>query len=963
MTGEQTASADSEAQALTQQLAESLQRLQLQARFDPFTNAYLQFARTLERRLASGALDLDDIGATVAQLVEEAFEARADRLSHYLGSCDSAELAGRLTTLFDDLASSRDFEAFADHVGGAPFGVVLTAHPTFALSMPLSRILVELASGRDAAGQSLGPEQRRAHLDEATRLPHGPQDDITLDLEHAWSLLALENAHTAMEVAYRCVLRVARARWPQRWTELTPRLLTLASWVGFDQDGRTDITWQVSMEKRLALKRAALARRLKTLEGLAPPPRGEAGPWARAVYGLTNLLRTALTTVDDQGGRLAAARADPSATPAFAHAMVDGRDRALVEHAPLLKRLEAALAAAPDDDARETLLILRAGLATEGVSLAGIHVRLNAGQLHNAIRRRIGLDTSPADPANRRTYFAAIDTLIAQARPVEINFGDLIAEPASAPRLMMTVAQMLKFVDASPVRFLIAETETGFTLLTALYFARLFGVEAQVEISPLFETEEALERGERVIEEALRSEHYRAHLQRQGRLAIEFGFSDSGRFIGQMAATFRIERLRLRLAQMLEAQGLTNLEVVFFNTHGESVGRGGHPVSLSDRFRYAAPPRSRAEFAARGIRIKEEDAFQGGEGYLPLLTPPAALATISAALQSVFADDPEAVGDPIYEDPDFAAEFFATVQQDFTSLAADPDYATLVGMFGTHLLPKTGSRPVQRQAGDAGVRKLRSVAELRAIPNNALLQQLGYFANTLFGVGHAAVKDLETFAAMRAASPRFRRAIAMVEHAARCSDVKVIGAYAATLDPGLWLDRAELDATFACDLNVGAVAERSGLGDGLIRLMRRLQGGERLLWQAMRPAGDGCVGEERERLLLMHAVRLALIQRICVLAVQFPAFSPRGDITQGSMQERLMRLDVPAALEALTAIFPPRTEGDQAAGDFGEASSYATEDAHAYRAEHEAVFEPLAQLYALLIRIGAGVTHEIGAFG
>ena len=61
---------------------------------------------------------------------------------------------------------------------------------------------------------------------------------------------------------------------------------------------------------------------------------------------------------------------------------------------------------------------------------------------------------------------------------------------------------------SAPVRFLIAETESGYTLLTALWLARLFGVERHVEISPLFETAEALEDGARVIAEALRSPHW-----------------------------------------------------------------------------------------------------------------------------------------------------------------------------------------------------------------------------------------------------------------------------------------------------------------------------------------------------------------------------------------------------------------------------------------------------------------------
>jgi phosphoenolpyruvate carboxylase len=70
--------------------------------------------------------------------------------------------------------------------------------------------------------------------------------------------------------------------------------------------------------------------------------------------------------------------------------------------------------------------------------------------------------------------------------------------------------------------------------VAALYYVRLFGFADRIEISPLFETEEAFERDERVIEEALKSQHYRTCLERQGRLAGQFGFSDSRRFIGQM---------------------------------------------------------------------------------------------------------------------------------------------------------------------------------------------------------------------------------------------------------------------------------------------------------------------------------------------------------------------------------------------------------------------------------------------
>ncbi len=941
--------------SLGPQLAARLAEASARAAGDPFTSAPLLFALDLSRRIGRGEITLDSLDTVIGQLTAEAFAARSERLAAYLGDCAIERQRARLQALFETIAGHGDFDAYAKAVEAAPFGVVLTAHPTFALNRDLSIALIELASGHGAGGEPLTGAGRAERMDLAASRPHGPPPELTLDVEHAWSVEALDSAHTAMATVYAAALDVAGRRWPARWTQLTPRLVTLATWVGFDQDGRTDVTWQVSVGKRLQLKIAALRRRRASFARLLDDASGD---WLSALTSAAELIDRALEISTGQLEALDAAREDPDALPAFARTMVEGRRQALVKPAPLLRRLEDALDAAPDDDSRSELLVLRAGLATEGVSLAGIHVRLNSGQLHNAIRRDVGLQGSPTDPANRRTYFAAIDGLIAEAKPVEINFGDLAHEPASARRLMMTVAQMRKYVDAStPVRFLIAETETGFTLLTALYLARLFGVEDHVEISPLFETEEALERGEKVVEEALRSRHFRDYLVRQGRLAIEFGFSDSGRFIGQLAATFRIERLRFRLAEMMRQHGLTGLEIVFFNTHGESVGRGGHPGGLGDRFRYAAPPRSRAEFARMGIRVKEEDAFQGGEGYLPLMIPVAALATVTTALETVLLDDPEAGADPIYDDPDFASEFFATCEQDFASLVADPDYAALVGLFGTHLLPKTGSRPVQRQGGDGGrPRTLASVSELRAIPNNGVLQQLGYLANSLYGLGRAAEKDRTTFERMRKHSPRFSRAIALAEAAAAHSDLAVMQAYASSVQPSLWLARAATTEAPGADLALADVVERSGLSEHLARIDRRLKSED----VRIRAAGvRTCQGD---RLKLLHALRLALIQASDRLVVEVPDFNPRGDVTLAAIQERLMRLDGPASLELLRQFFPQRGEPPSDA-DFGEPSSYAATGAQGYRRETDEVFEPIGRLFALMLQISHAVTHEVGACG
>eukprot|EP01035_Chromulina_nebulosa_P039739 gene39739-53728_t len=260
---------------------------------------------------------------------------------------------------------------------------------------------------------------------------------------------------------------------------------------------------------------------------------------------------------------------------------------------------DAAMQAA-DAEGKMTIAVARAGLRAHGLSLAHSHVRLNSTQLHNAIRQRLASQDPrfadpPEDPSRRRALFTAMNAALDAVQPEAVDFGALLAEQASAARLMMTVAQIAKHVDAAtPVRFLIAETETGYTLLAALWLARLFGVERQVEISPLFETADALEHGARVIEEALRSPQYRAYLLAQGRIALQFGYSDSGRYVGQLAATYLIERLRLKLVEILAKHGLSGVEVVLFDTHGESVGRGAHPGSLAKRLDYLSPPAARA---------------------------------------------------------------------------------------------------------------------------------------------------------------------------------------------------------------------------------------------------------------------------------------------------------------------------------------------------------------------------------
>ena len=68
----------------------------------------------------------------------------------------------------------------------------------------------------------------------------------------------------------------------------------------------------------------------------------------------------------------------------------------------------------------------------------------------------------------------------------------------------MVIKQMFKYIDENQsVRFLIAECDYALTVMTALYFSKLFGVDDKIDISPLFETEKGLASGHEVISSLL----------------------------------------------------------------------------------------------------------------------------------------------------------------------------------------------------------------------------------------------------------------------------------------------------------------------------------------------------------------------------------------------------------------------------------------------------------------------------
>jgi phosphoenolpyruvate carboxylase len=905
---------------------------------DPFGNPMLTVALFITRMMDHEEVGYPELEALVRGLRDQAFVDRARRISAYVGGVGMAangsalaEVAARLVRP-DPNDSPVKLAQFRDSVEHTRFAAVFTAHPTFALPREVNQALAEAACSETPDAPDV--ESHRP----------GP---ITLEDEFQQARHAILHGRDALDVLNASLLRAAAACWPDRWAMLVPHPVVLATWVGYDTDGRTDINWWDTLRLRLRMKRLQLERLAGQLAAL-PGTEWLCGRVAGAIEAVAAQIEAA------------PGAADPAAVSRFAHAVVGRREEALVTPEPLLGAFAAAIEAAAGED-KVALCVARAGLVGHGMSLAHTHVRLNSTQIHNVVRQRLGLADPPEDLSRRRVLLSAINAALDDVQPEPVDFGGLLAEQASAAKLMMTVAQIAKHIDgASPVRFLIAETESGYTLLAALWLARRFGIEKHVEISPLFETAEALERGQRVLEEALRSPHYRAYLAQTGRLCLQFGYSDSGRYVGQLAASYLIERLRMKIAETLKRHGVTGVEVVLFDTHGESIGRGAHPGSLSARLKFLAPTVARRALGQAGIAVREESAFQGGDGYLLFGTPALALATVARIAEHAFAKIPPPGQDPVYWDADFAADFFAVIGQGMQELVEDPGYAALLGAFGPALLDKTGSRPAARQSdGMGGPATIRHPRELRAIPNNAILQQLGWCANTLHGLGAAAARHPEAFRELMETSPRFRRAIDLAAHALLHSDLDVLRAEIAMFEPTTWLDRAG-HARFppgrrAALMQVARGVSTLGMGAMSRAMFQRIQADHLALlgvWQTPPKMAP--------RECLLHALRIALIGYIWLLETRIPDFAARFGVTRIALQQRILRLDIPASLAVLGDIFPAQADP---AGDLDYAEPRAERAQGSYAREHAEIFEPMRRAFALLREIGTAVTHEVGAFG
>ena len=918
---------------------------------DPQANPVKLLAYDISKGVEDRSIAFRDIEALVKTLSDKGAIDRAERLRRRAGVDNFDALESGIKDTAEAYAA-KGFDAFRTWAETPGQGIVLTAHPTFSLSRDIRATLGAIASTETGEDADL--------VDRLKTHPYLPERAPTLLEEHEDTQGALTRIQAALNRLNRVVLDVAKSHFPKQWTSLTPHLADAYSWVGYDIDGRTDISWGDALRLRLSEKRDQLNRyaveaaRIAALGGFKS--KGE-----DAIDAMSDRIRDGLASAERDLTLFEEDLDNPDNLVAAANNLTRQSDRRFTDMAALQPDLDAAIAGAPNADVQRDLLCLRAQMKAFGLGTARIHFRLNARHVLAGVKGIFGLSDSSSD---RRTVLKRATEMTQSVEEQPVNFASLALEKSTAHEKMILIAQIQKYIDSSvPIRLLIAETEDALVPLSVLYLARRYGVADMLDISPLFETADALNNGGRIIGKMLENSAYREYIQSRGVFAIQTGFSDAGRFMGQIPATLAIERLQSHFARELERHGVKDVTALVFNTHGEGLGRGGHPGSISDRLDYAMSPWAILQFERRGIHLCHETSFQGGDGYMWFQTPKLADATIFSLIGGRFSDRSNAANDPFYTEKDFSWDVYRTIGSEQDALYSDANYVGLLGGLGQNMLIPTGSRAVKRAKSGSGA-DMFNPRLLRAIPHNAILQQFGTPANIFYGVGRAGKIDPEKFEALYAASARAKSIFDLVITSMTRTNLSILSGYGRLFDPGFWISRALSGSEPLLanrSLIVAETLESSAWRSQIMDLSNRLRLDQYDSLRVLGQCDDAADFAPNDTLIILHALRLAVIMKMMIIMTELPIISDEATSRLSALQ-RLQTFQIDDILRDLKERYPAKTAPLEWTKALSEKTDLpVTSGGFAHIADH--VVKPLDRAKDLVRQITIAVTHHYDAFG
>ncbi|MEX0833160.1 MAG: phosphoenolpyruvate carboxylase [Actinomycetota bacterium] len=206
---------------------------------------------------------------------------------------------------------------------------------------------------------------------------------------------------------------------------------------------------------------------------------------------------------------------------------------------------------------------------TFGFHLASLEVRQHAEVLRATLRELIPAAPDDAHELNR----LAIEGWPKGTAPLSDRSLDVL----ETFRAMQEVQR--RYGPEGCHRFVVSFTRTAADVVAVRALARLAVPDGALalDVVPLFESWNELERAPDILDELFELQGADAWLESRGRrLEVMLGYSDSAKEVGVLATNIRLYKTQAELAEWANGR---NIELTLFHGRGGALGRGGGPTN------------------------------------------------------------------------------------------------------------------------------------------------------------------------------------------------------------------------------------------------------------------------------------------------------------------------------------------------------------------------------------------------
>jgi phosphoenolpyruvate carboxylase len=354
--------------------------------------------------------------------------------------------------------------------------------------------------------------------------------------------------------------------------------IQIGFWPGGDRDGNPFVTAEVTFEVARLLKERVLERHHATAVAVARRLTFE------GVYGKIQAIVARLRSTWFHAADVGRVAADgDGAAGAAPYATAKELQSELLQLRHLIVRDHQSLFLDELDD-----LIVKVHLF--GFHFASLDLRQSSDVFFASLREIVEttrdsnslsssdrLALTKADSA-QQVPFDLLERLLGQAEPLP---AEAIARLSPLAKDTLEVLRLVPSIQESNGelglhRLIISHTRGPEDPLVVLVLARMAGLApsaGRLDIVPLFESIDDLERAETIVGRLLQSPIYREVLDaREQRQVVMMGFSDGTKDGGYLTANWSIRRAKRRLTKLGRSQGV---RMIFFDGRGGPPARGG----------------------------------------------------------------------------------------------------------------------------------------------------------------------------------------------------------------------------------------------------------------------------------------------------------------------------------------------------------------------------------------------------